>query len=120
MFTLRNIVIVIIAGIIGTIANSIAINIMAGAEVMPLILSFGRNAVAIIVALLLIPFFGRMSAGAAWIASLVALSVIPSLLAVYVFGAQAPWAFVLTVNFVYAFVATLIYAVSYRRGAITL
>ncbi len=115
MFTVRNIIIVIIAGIIGTIFNSIAINIMAGAEVMPLILSFGRNAVAIIVALLLIPIFARSAGLVSWIIALVALTVIPSLLAVYVFGAQAPWQFVLTVNFIYAFVATLIYSVSFRR-----
>ena len=120
MFTTRNLVLVLIAGIVGTIANSIAINIMAGAEVMPLILSFGRNAVAVIVALLLIPIFGRTGGLTAWITALVALTVIPSVLAVYVFGAEAPWSFVLTVNFVYAFVATLIYAVSWRRGAITL
>lgn len=120
MFTLRNIVLVVIAGVIGTVANSIAINIMAGAEVMPLILSFGRNAVAVIVALLLIPIFGRGAGLSAWIIALVALTVIPSILAVFVFGAEAPWAFVLGVNFVYAFVATVIYAVSYRRGAITL
>ena len=115
MLTPRNLIIVVIAGIIGTIANSIAINIMAGAPVMPLIVSFGRNAVAIIVALLLIPIFARNAGFAAWIIALVALTVIPSILAVFVFGAQAPWAFVLSVNFIYALVATLIYAVSFRR-----
>lgn len=116
MFTARNIIIVIIAGIIGTIANAIVINIMAGVEVMPLILSFGRNAVAIVVALLLIPFFARHGAFGAWVIALAALTIVPSLLAIYVFGAQAPWDFVLTVNFVYAFVATLIYAVSFHRA----
>ncbi|MBU2357500.1 MAG: hypothetical protein KKB02_00985 [Alphaproteobacteria bacterium] len=115
MFTPRNIVIVIIAGILGTIANSIIINIMAGAPVMPLILSLGRNAVAIIVALLLIPIFARNANATAWVIALVALTVIPSLLAKFVFGVGAPWTFVLWVNFVYAFVATLVYAVSYRR-----
>ena len=116
MFTVRTIVIVVIAGIIGTIANSIVINIMAGAPVMPLILSFGRNAVAIIVALLLIPIFARGAGVTAWLTALMALTVIPSLLARFVFGADAPWSFILTVNFVYAVVATLIYAVSYRRA----
>ena len=115
MFTLRTIIIVIIAGIIGTIANSIAINILAGADVMPLILSFGRNAVAIIVALLLIPIFARGANVTAWVVALIALTVIPSLLAKFVFGAGATWAFVLWVNFIYAFVATLIYAVSFRK-----
>ena len=58
---LRSFIVAVIAGIVGTIANSIAINIMAGADVMPLILSFGRNAVAILVAFLLIPLYARRS-----------------------------------------------------------
>ncbi|MEH6653946.1 hypothetical protein [Loktanella salsilacus] len=115
MFTLRTVFVVIIAGIIGTIFNSIAINIMAGADVMPLITSLGRNLIAIIVALLLIPAFARGGNVTAWAFALIALTVIPSLLAKFVFGAAAPWQFVLTVNFIYAFVATLIYAVSYRK-----
>jgi hypothetical protein len=57
MFTFRTVLVVIIAGIIGTIFNSIAINIMAGGDIMALIVSFGRKFVAIIVALLLIPIF---------------------------------------------------------------
>ena len=114
MFTTRTVIIVIIAGIVGTIMNSIAINILAGAPVMPLILSAGRNLVAILVAVLLIPIFGRTGGAGAWLAALVCLTVIPSILAVFVFGADAPWAFVLGVNFVYAFTATLIYAVSFR------
>ncbi|MFZ3580873.1 hypothetical protein ACOI1H_01720 [Loktanella sp. DJP18] len=116
MFTLRNLIIVAIAGIIGTIANAIAVNIVAGAEVMPLILSWGRHAVAVVVALLLIPIFARRADLGAWILALVALTVIPSLLAILVFGAAAPWTFVLSVNAVYAFFATLIFAVSFERS----
>lgn len=115
MFTARNIIIVIIAGIIGTIANAIVVNIIAGAEVMSLILSIGRNLVAIAVAMLLIPIFARPAGLGTWIIAVATLTVIPSLLAVFVFGAQAPWDFVLKVNGVYAVVATLIYAVSFRR-----
>jgi hypothetical protein len=115
MFTFRTVLVVIIAGIIGTIFNSIAINIMAGADIMELIVSFDRNFVAIIVALLLIPIFARGAYVAAWLIALIALTAIPSLLAVLVFGTTAPWSFVLTVNFVYAFVATLVYAVSFRQ-----
>ena len=111
---LRNVIVAIIAGIVGTIANSIAINIMAGAEVMPLILSFGRNAIAILVALLLIPLFRGGSAFVAFVLGVVLLTVIPSLLAKYVFAAQAPWSMVMTVNFIYAVVATVIYAATHR------
>ncbi|WP_386680637.1 hypothetical protein [Loktanella sp. R86503] len=115
MFTPRTVLVVIIAAILGTTFNAIAVNIMAGEEVMPLITSLGRNLVAIIVALLLIPTFARGGNLAAWAIALIALTVIPSLLAKFAFGAAAPWQFVLTVNFIYAFVATLIYAVSYRK-----
>ena len=42
------------------------------------------------------------------------LTLLPSLLAKFVFGADAPWSFVLWVNFIYALVATIIYAACYR------
>ncbi|RYH02266.1 hypothetical protein EU805_10470 [Salipiger sp. IMCC34102] len=112
---IRCFVVAILAGIVGTIANSIAINIMAGAEVMPLILSFGRNAVAILIALLLIPIFGRRPGVVPFVLGVAVLTLLPSLLAKFVFGAEAPWGFVLWVNFIYALVATIIYAACYRK-----
>ena len=110
----RNIIVAIIAGIVGTIANSILINILAGADVMPLILSFGRNFVAILVAFLLIPLFRGDNGVVAFVVGVVLLTIIPSLLAKYVFGADAPWNFVLLVNALYAVTATVIYAACYR------
>ena len=111
---LRSFIVAVIAGIVGTIANSIAINIMAGADVMPLILSFGRNAVAILVAFLLIPLYARRSGAIPFVLGVAILTLLPSLLAKFVFGADAPWSFVLWVNFIYALVATIIYAACYR------
>ncbi|MBS1303972.1 hypothetical protein [Loktanella sp. SALINAS62] len=111
----RSVIVAVIAGIIGTIANAIAINILAGADVMPLIMSFGRNAVAVLIALLLIPLFHRGTGAGAFFGGLALLTVLPSLLAVYVFDANAPWSFVLGVNFVYALTATIIFAATYRK-----
>ncbi|MCB5198671.1 hypothetical protein LGQ03_05415 [Loktanella sp. TSTF-M6] len=110
----RSFVVAIIAGIIGTIVNAIAVNIISGADVMPLIISFGRNAVAVVVALLLIPLFHRIGGTVAFVAGLVLLTVLPSVLAVYVFAAQAPWSIILGVNLVYALTATIIFAACYR------
>ncbi|KAF0676892.1 hypothetical protein [Profundibacterium mesophilum] len=115
MSTTAAIVGVILAGILGTVANSFAISYLFGVEAMPLILDAGRLAVAILVAILLIPIFARMGGFAAWIVALAALTVIPSLLAVYVFAAEAPWSVVLGVNFVYALVATIVF-VAMRKG----
>ncbi len=116
MFTARNVVIAVIAGIVGTIANSIAIGVVLGAPVMPLIFSFGREVVAILVALLLVPIFARMSGGAAWATALVALTIIPSLLAKLVFAAGAGWGMVLFLNLIYALAATAVYVAGRRNS----
>ena len=106
---------VILAGILGTAANALAVSLLFGAPLMPLILSPGRNAVAILVAILLIPIFARMRGAGAWITALILLTVIPSILAKTVFAAQAPWGTVLGLNSVYALVATIIF-VAIRKG----
>ncbi|WP_340109750.1 hypothetical protein [Pikeienuella sp. HZG-20] len=119
MFTTRIIVAIVVAGVAGAIANSIAIMLAFGAPLAPLILSFGREAVAIIVAALLAPIFVRMSGAQAWAAALAALTVIPSILAKTVFGATAPWLWVLGLNFVYALAATVVYVAATRGAART-
>jgi hypothetical protein len=47
----------------------------------------------------------------------VALTVIPSILAKLVFGADAPWLFVLGVNAVYAIAAWVVYLAIMRAGS---
>jgi len=110
MFTVRNIILAAIAGILGCIANSFAITAMAGADPIPLILSAGRQFWSIVFAMALIPIFARTSGVTAWIAGFVVLEALASLSAVYVWGAAAPWSFILLVNGAYALVAIAVYA----------
>ena len=117
MFTMRNIGVAAIAGVLGCIANSLAIIAMAGADPVPLILSAGRQFWSIVFAMALIPIFFRMSSVTAWITGFVVLDALASLSAVYVWGAGAPWSFVLTVNGAYALVAVAVYALGRSRNA---
>jgi hypothetical protein len=105
MSVARIILAVIVAGIVGTIANSIIVAALTANEFVPLALSPGRNAVAIAVAVLLPVIYALMSGIVAAVIALAALTVIPSLLAKLVFGVGAPWLFVLGVNAVYALAA---------------
>lgn len=109
MPAVRVILAVIVAGIVGTIANSIIVAALTPNEFIPLAVSPGRNAVAIVVAVLLPVIYAMMSGATAAVLALVALTVIPSILAKLVFGVGAPWAFVLGVNAVYAIAAWAVY-----------
>lgn len=114
MFTARNVVVAALAGIAGCIANSLAITALAGAPLMPLILSLGREFWSIVFAMAMIPIFGRMHGATAWVVSFVVLEALSSLSAKLIWGAQAPWGTVLIVNGAYALVATAIYAVAHE------
>ena len=117
MFTARNAVIAAIGGVVGCIANSIAITALAGAPLLPLILSPGRGFFSILFAMALIPIFARLSGAAAWAAGFVVLNALASLSAKLIWGAGAPWGFVLLVNGVYAIAAVAVYALA-PRGAV--
>jgi len=112
MFTVRNTILAAIAGILGCIVNSLAIAAIAGGDPLPLILSAGRQFWSIVFAMALIPIFARMSGVTAWIAGFLVLNALASLSAVYIWGAAAPWSFVLTVNGAYALVAVVVYALA--------
>ncbi len=114
MFTSKTVIAAVLAGVIGTLANSVAVAALFGAPLLGLIFSFGRLTVAILVALLLIPIFARMEGIAAWITALVTLTVLPTLLAKTVFAAGAPWIMVLMVNAVYAVAAIIVYVLVNR------
>ena len=118
MFTLRNIIVAAIAGILGCIANSVALTAMAGAPLMPLILSAGREFWSIVFAMALIPIFARMSGGGAWITGFIVLNALATLSAKLIWGAAAPWGFVLIVNGVYAIVAVAVYAVAREKHTV--
>lgn len=109
MPVVRLVVAVVVAGIVGTIANSIVVAALTPNEFLPLAVSPGRNAVAIAVAVLLPVIYAVMSGIAAAVVAVAALTVIPSLLAKLVFGVGAPWLFVLGVNAVYALAAWATY-----------
>jgi hypothetical protein len=70
-----------------------------------------------VVAALLPVIYARMSGATAAIIAIVALTVIPSVLAKLVFGIGAPWLFVLGVNAVYAVAACAVYLGIARTGA---
>jgi|GEM_PF-1026610 len=117
MFTPRNILIAALAGVLGCIANALAIVALnAEAALMPLILSAGREFWSVVFALALIPIFARLSGAAAWITGFVVLEALASLSAKLIWGAGAPWSFVLTVNGAYAVVAVGVYGVGRRFG----
>jgi hypothetical protein len=117
MSALRRIVAVIVAGVAGTIANSVVVAALTPNAFVPLAVSPSRNAVAIAVAVLLPVIYAATSGVAAAVIALVALTVIPSILAKLVFGIGAPWHFVLGVNAVYAIAAWAVYAAIMRAGS---
>jgi len=104
-----NILAVIVAGVAGTITNSVVVALLTPNEFVPLATSPGRLGVAVAVAALLLAIYALTSGIGAAIFALVALTVIPSLLAKLVFGVGAPWAFVLGFNAVYAVTAWAVY-----------
>ena len=110
MSILRITIAVVVAGVIGTLANSAVVAALTPNAFMSLALSPGRLAVAVVVAALLPAAFTLMSKWPAVVTSVVLLAVVPSILAKTVFGVGAPWDFVLMVNAVYAVAAVLAYA----------
>jgi hypothetical protein len=117
MPALRRIVAVILAGVAGTIANSVVVAALTPNPFVPLAVSPGRNAVAIAAAVLLPVIYAVTSGAAAAVIALVALTVIPSILAKLVFGVDPPWSFVLGVNAVYAVAAWAVYLAIMRAGS---
>ena len=100
---------VIIAGISGTIANAIAASFAIAPDKINFLYVPNRYLIAIAIAALL-PIFYLFSGGLAyWTLSLIALTVIPSLIAKLVLGAAAPWGLVLALNAIYAITAIAIY-----------
>lgn len=105
----RLILAVIVAGVVGTVANSVVVAALTPNEFIPLATSPGRNGVAIAVAALLPVIYAVTSGATAAIIAVVALTVIPSVLAKLVFGIGAPWPLVMGVNAIYAVAAWAAY-----------
>lgn len=100
---------VVIAGVAGTIANSVVVAALTPNDFLALAISPGRLIVAIVVAALLPVIYAQTSGTTAGVIAVAALTIIPSLLAKLVFGVGAPWALALAVNAVYALVAWAVY-----------
>lgn len=115
--TIRIVLAVVAAGVAGTVANSIIVSLLVdAANFLPLATSPGRLTVAILVAALLPVIGARLSGPSEAAASIIALTVIPSVLAKLVFGVGAGWLFVLFVNAVYAVAAWAVYHAIAGRG----
>ena len=106
----RILIAVLVAGAIGTLANSAVVAALTQKEFASLALSPGRLTVAVVVAALLPAAFRLLSGWPAAAVSVVLLTIVPSILAKTVFGVGAPWHFVLMVNAVYAVAALITYA----------
>ena len=115
MVTARNVLVAALAGVVGCIANSVAITLVAGAPLAPLILSLGREFFSVLFALALIPIFANLTGIMAWAAGVVVLEALASLSAKLVFGAAAPWSLVLFFNGIYALAAVAVYAAGRER-----
>lgn len=100
---------IVIAGVAGTIANSVVVAALTPNDFVTLATSTGRLGVAIVVAALLVLIYAQASGIVAAVIAVVALTIVPSVLAKLVFGVGAPWGFVLVVNAVYALVAWAVY-----------
>jgi hypothetical protein len=117
----RKIVAVILAGLVGALVNTAFVAVLmeleglGAAAALELALKPGRYAVAIAVAAVL-PFAARLSGPRAWAASLLALTLAPSLLTLLWLRPDAPAVWVLAANLVYAAAATGTYALLVRRG----
>lgn len=118
MFTVRNVLFAGLAGILGCVANSLAIAaLVPDAALLDLILSPGREFFSILFAMALIPIFARLPGAVGWLAAFVALNALATLSAKLVWGAGAPWTFVLFVNAIYAITAIIVYVLGRRNEA---
>ena len=86
----RLVLAVVVAGIVGTIANSVVVAALTPNAFLTLATSPGRNAVAIAVAVLLPVIYAALSGLPAAVLALAATTVVPSILAKLVFGIDAP------------------------------
>lgn len=100
---------VIAAGVAGTLLNAVAAALFVDGTRIGLALVPGRYAVAILVALALPPAFRLRDRRMAIAVSLLALTLVPSLIAKLVLGAGAAWTTVIGLNAVYAVTALLAY-----------
>lgn len=100
---------VVLAGIAGTLANTLAAMAVFGADRWTLATVPARYGVAILVALALPGLDRLLPSKWSALAGFAALTILPSLNAKLVLGVGAPWGLVLALNAVYALAALVVY-----------
>lgn len=109
---------VVIAGVVGTLVNAEALAVLLDPARLALALVPGRYLVAITVCAALPALHRRLNWPWFWAAALLWLTLAPSLLAKFVFAAEAGWGQVLKFNLVFALSALVTYGlIAPRRGA---
>ena len=104
-------------GIAGTVANALMIAIFLPVSAIALMASPGRYVVGIVLAAALPFLFRRLGGVLGWVAGVVLLSVLATLLAKLFFGGEGTWSAALAFNAVYALACVLIYRyVAYGRA----
>lgn len=103
---------VVLAGVAGTVVNAVAAAIVISPAAIKLALVPGRYVIAILVAGTLPLIFAMAPQPISSVLGLIALTVVPSILAKTVFSAPAPWSIVLLLNAVYALVALAVYEIA--------
>lgn len=114
MYTGRDCVALIFAGILGALANAVAAASLSTLPLMELVMGFGRYAVAIVVALMLPIIFTWRSDTKAWIVAVAVLTLVTSFLSSVVFSIGAPLGFIFAANTAYAVTATMVFALIAR------
>jgi len=105
----RKIIAVVTAGVAGAIANALAAAVISGAYKLDLLFVPGRYLVAIACTSLLPFIYHALKPPQADWSAFVALIVIPSMMAKFIFSTGAPWSMVIALNAVYAIAACAVY-----------
>ncbi len=109
----------IFAGGIGALLlQGVAVSAIVGVPYMALITKWGRYVVAIALVALFCTFYKTLNQTQALAASLVAGSVIPSMLSRFAFGSGAPWLTLLAFNLLFSVIALVIFRMI-SRNAVT-
>ena len=106
---LREVAAVLLAAIIGTAINALAVALVVSFDRLALAYDPGRYGVALLLCLTLPVFARAVSARVFYPTGIAVLTIGASLLAKLVFAAPAPWIMVIAFNLVFAVAAVLTY-----------
>ena len=104
-------------GVGDLLLQSAAVAAIVGAPYTVLITTWGRYVVAIALVALFCAFYKTLTQTQALVASLVAGSMIPAMLARFAFGSGAPWLTLLGFNLLFSVIALVIFRMISRNAA---